>query len=238
MRKSTLISLLSAAALLVSCGPGAESRAGPQAAGDIAAAPAPAEDFTPPAGLYKLDPYHASIVFRADHLGFSFYTGSFAAFDATLNLDPANLDATEVSAAIGVPSLRIPAPPEGFFETLMGAAWFNADAHPEISFASTSVTQTGPRTARIDGVMTFLGTRAPLSFDAEFLGGYPGFRPYDPQARIGFTAHGSLNRTDFGLTEGLPPEGSNMGVADPVSFRIDAEFLGPPAPEAPAAENQ
>jgi polyisoprenoid-binding protein YceI len=234
MRTSTLISLLSAATLLAACGPSAESSAEPQAAGANPAASAPAEDFTPPAGLYRLDPYHASIVFRADHLGFSFYTGSFAAFDATLNLDPNNLDATEVSASIGVTSLRIPTPPDGFFETLMGEKWFNAGAHPEITFHSTAVTQTGPKSARVDGVLTMLGTQAPVSFDVEYRSGYPGFHPLDPNARIGFTASGALNRSDFGLTEGIPPEGSNMGVFDLVSFRIDAEFNGPPTPELAA----
>ena len=178
-----------------------------------------------PAGLYKLDPYHASLVFRADHLGFSFYTGSFATFDAVLTFDPADIEAMAVAASIDVASLVIPTPPPGFRETMLGPAWFNAAAHPEITFESTSVSQTGPRTARVDGVMRFLGAEAPLSFDAEFVGGYAGFPPYDPQARIGFTASGTLNRSDFGMTEGLPPEGSTMGVANEISFRIDAEFL-------------
>ncbi|GJL90615.1 YceI family protein [Hyphococcus sp.] len=236
MRKSNVIGLLSAVALLVSCGPGAQSSAKPQAARtETPASSAPVEDLTPPAGLYKLDRYHSSIVFRADHLGFSFYAGSFATFDAALNLDPANLDATEISASIDVTSLRIPTPPEGFFETLMGEKWFNADAYPEIRFHSTAVTQTSPKSARVDGVLTMLGATAPVSFDVEYRGGYAGYPQLDPNARIGFTASGFLNRSDFGLTEGIPPEGSNMGVFDTVTFQIDAEFNGPPLPE-PAAE--
>jgi polyisoprenoid-binding protein YceI len=225
-----------AAALLAACGPNAEPNIDPEAASAEAPAAAPAEDFTPPAGLYTLDPYHSSIVFRADHLGFSFYAGSFATFDAALTLNPANLDATEVSATIDVKSLRIPTPPEGFFETLMGEKWFNAAAHPEITFHSTAVTQTGPKTARVDGALTMLGASAPVSFDVEYRGGYAGYPQLDPYARIGFTASGALNRSDFGFVEGIPPEGSNMGVFDLVTFRIDAEFNGPPTPEEPASQ--
>lgn len=218
MRYSIVLWPIFSAALLSGCGP--------------AKPPAPtAAEITAPAGTYTLDPYHASLVFRADHLGFSFYTGSFATFDAMLTFDPASVESMAVIASIDVASLVIPTPPPGFRDTMLGPAWFNAAAHPEIIFESTAVTQTGPRTARVDGVMRFLGAAAPLSFDAEFVGGYAGFPPYDPQARIGFTASGVLNRSDFGLTEGLPPEGSTMGVADEISFRIDAEFLGPPAPE-------
>ncbi len=217
------------AVALASCGPRPVPNPGPGQSTEAAVTEA---GFPAPAGLYKLDPSHASLIFRASHLGFSFYTGSFATFDAVLSFTPDDPGAMEVSASIDVSSLVVPTPPEGFVAALLGEAWFNTGAHPEIHFQSTSITQTGPRLARVDGVLTFLGTRAPLSFEAEFVGGYPGFLPYDPQARIGFTASGSLHRSDFGMTGGLPPEGSNMGVADAVSFRIDAEFLGPPTPEA------
>ena len=37
------------------------------------------------------------------------------------------------------------------------------------------------------------------------------------------TASGMLNRSDFGMTTGLPPEGSTMGVGDAVEFSIEAE---------------
>ena len=50
----------------------------------------------------------------------------------------------------------------------------------------------------------------------------------DPQARIGFSAHGSLLRSDYGMTFGIPEPGSRMGVSDEVDVIIEAEFSGPP----------
>ena len=58
-------------------------------------------------------------------------------------------------------------------------------------------------------------------------GGYGG-NPYDPAgSRIGFSAHGTLNRSDFGVSQGIPAPGSTMGVSDAVEIIIEAEFTRP-----------
>ena len=64
--------------------------------------------------------------------------------------------------------------------------------------------------------------------DATYNGGYLK-HPMDPQARVGFSAHGELRRSDFGISGGLPPPGSNLGVGDRVAIIIESEFIGPPA---------
>ena len=185
------------------------------------------------AGVYTLDKSHASLVFAADHLGFSNYVGQFTRFDATLTIDPAAPEAATLTATVDPTSLTIPTPPDGFLETLLGADWFNTAAFPEIQFVSTQIRQTGPADADVTGNLTFLGATLPLTFQTRFNGAYPGFLPYDPNARAGFHASGSLDRSAFGMTYGLPPEGTDMGVGDDVKFWIDAEFTGPPTEAAP-----
>jgi polyisoprenoid-binding protein YceI len=193
-----------------------------------------AVEHTAPAGIYKLEPMHASFVFRIDHLSYSKYTASFSKFDATLEFDPDHPETMSVTATIDPASLTLINPPDGFFQTLMGPSWFNVSKFPEITFRSTRVELTSPTTAKVTGALTFLGVMAPLSFDVTFNGGYAGLAVYDPQARIGFSAHGLLNRTDWGMKEGLPPEGTNMGVGANVTFDIEAEFSGPPLEEGKA----
>jgi polyisoprenoid-binding protein YceI len=61
-----------------------------------------------------------------------------------------------------------------------------------------------------------------------FNGGYAGMPKMDPQARVGFSAHGSLKRSDFGMTFGLPAPGTTMGLGDLIDISIEAEFTGPP----------
>ena len=70
--------------------------------------------------------------------------------------------------------------------------------------------------------------------DATYNGGYAK-HPMDLQARVGFSAHGVLRRSDYGLTGGIPAAGSNLGVGDQVAVIIESEFIGPPAPKADGA---
>lgn len=210
--------LVAVALCLCACAPPSPQNAAPPE-------PAPVVSDAP-AGEYTLDHSHASLSFRVSHLGFSMYTARFSSFDATLQFDPANATAMRVEASIDPRSLTLPAPPAGFLDELLGAHWFDATQFPQMTFRSTSVEQTGPNTARVIGDLTLHGVTHPVTFDATFNGGYTG-NQFDPHARIGFSAHGTLKRSDFGIAVGIPAPGSNMGVGDEVEFAIEAELSGP-----------
>ena len=186
-----------------------------------------------PAGTYTLDKSHASLVFSVNHLGFSNYTASFSDFDATLDIDPLDPTAAKLTATIDVSSLVLPSPPDGFLKQMLGRTWFNARRFAEMTFESTAIERTGDRTARVTGTLMLLGVSKSVSFDATFNGGNAGVPGFDPRARIGFSAEGTLNRSAFGMTTSLPPEGSTRGVGDGVTFRIETEFSGPSMAEAP-----
>ena len=182
-----------------------------------------------PAGAYKLDKAHASLLFRVDHLGFSKYTGRFATFDAELQFDPVNPAASSVKVTIDPRSLQLENPPEGFIATLLGAQWLDAEKFPQMTFRSTKVARSGTD-LRIDGDMTLHGVTQPMTLVAKFNGGYAG-HPYDPNARIGFSARGTLERSAFGVAYGIPAPGTTMGVSDAVEVIVEAEFTGPPLPK-------
>lgn len=224
--------LLSAAALalLASCAPPAQPTAEAPPASEAAAAPS-VEGL--PAGAYTLDKTHSTIVARVSHLGFSNYTVQFTEWDAQLQLDPANPAQASLNVTINPRSLDIPAPPAGFLQELLGASWLNAAAHPEVTFRSTQVEVTGANTARIHGDLTLLGVTKPITLDATYNGGWAGI-PQDPHARLGFSAHGTFNRSDFGMSVGVPPPGTTMGVSDAVALQIETEFSGPAMTQAAA----
>ncbi|PKQ07635.1 MAG: polyisoprenoid-binding protein [Alphaproteobacteria bacterium HGW-Alphaproteobacteria-11] len=188
-----------------------------------------------PGGAYTLDKSHASLIFRVNHLGFSNYTGRFATFDAVLDIDPQNPAAAKLEATVDPASLAVENPPSGFLESLLGPDWFNVAQFPEMIFRSTKIEMTGDDTARVTGNLTLHGIALPVVFDAKFNGGYAG-HPFDPNARIGFSARGALSRSAFGISYGVPEEGSTMGVGDAVEFIIEAEFTGPAWADAPEVE--
>jgi polyisoprenoid-binding protein YceI len=203
---------------------------------------APAQETAPlapvataaPAGEYRIDKSHTSILFRVDHLGFSRYTARFLRYDATLQLDPANPSAAQLTATVETASLETDYPdPEtlDFNAMLTGPQWLNAEAHPQMRFVSRRIEMTGPATARIHGDFTLRGITRPLVLEARFNGGYAG-HPYERNARIGFSAHGTLLRSEYGVDLGIPAPGTTMGVSDAVEIIIETEFTGPAWTEA------
>jgi polyisoprenoid-binding protein YceI len=201
--------------------------AGPAVAA-TAAAPAP----QPPAGAYTLDKAHTSVTFRVSHLGFSRYTARFSSIDGKLKFDPAHPAAMAVEATIDPKSLALNTPPAGFHDTLMGKSWFNAQAFPTITFKSTRVALTGKNTANLTGNLTLHGVTKPVTLDVTYNGGWP------PNAmdgaRVGFSAHGVIQRSAFGMGMGVPAKGSNMGVSDDVDVAIETEFNPGGPVKAPA----
>ncbi len=189
-----------------------------------------------PKGIYTLDPPHASLVFKVNHLGFSNYTARFSKFDAKLTIDPKRPAKAQLSATIDPRSLELNAPPAGFLDQLMGEQFFDAAKYPEMTFKSTKVSLTNIDTAEVTGNLTLHGQTHPVTMHVKFNGGYPGMQ-MDPHARIGFSAEGELKRSDFGMGFGVPAPGTKFGVGDEVSFAIEAEFTGPAwkAPPAPAS---
>ena len=191
--------------------------------GDLHASPATADV---PAGAYTLDKPHASLILRVSHMDFSRFTARFARFDATLQFDPVHPSRSHVEAKIDPNSLETDNPPDGFLEMLRGPQWLDAAKYPSIAFRSTKVQQTGPSTARIAGDFTLHGVTHPIVLQATFNGGYGGMK-LDPHARIGFSAHGTFKRSQFGIGIGLPWPAPHMGVGDDIDVTIEAEFNGP-----------
>ncbi|WP_430404586.1 YceI family protein [Hyphomonas sp.] len=229
--------LASASALaLVACGaptaPASSAEAAPAvpaAAPEAAPADAAVEVTYGKAATYKLDPTHASLIWRVKHLGLSNYTARFTNFDATLVFNPDDAAATSLTARIDPASVETDysgdykaGHADSGFESWnehlgQSGDYFNASAFPEITFTSTAIIKTGPDTGTVTGDLTFLGVTKPVTLDVKY-NGVAQF-PWAPEAdNIGFSATTTLTRSDFGLTAGTPY------VGDEVEVIIEAEF--------------
>jgi polyisoprenoid-binding protein YceI len=197
--------------------PAAESAA-PAAMPPLAAAPA---------GQYQLDKSHASLQLRVSHLGFSTYTTRFSRFDAELTFDPAKPTAARLVTTIDSASLEMDAAPAVCLDIVLGPQFLDTAKFPKIVFRSARVRMTGKNSMEISGSLDLHGVTRPLVLTATYNGGYAGMPNMDPHARIGFSAHGSLKRSEFAMTYGLPAPGTTMGVGDLVDISIEAEFTGP-----------
>ncbi len=168
------------------------------------------------AGDYEIDPDHAALIFRVDHLGFSDFVGRFEKFDAVLDFDPDNPEAARIEAIIDIGSLDIAN--DEFAGTLKGGQWLNAANFPEARFVSRSMEITGEKSGIVTGDLTLGGVTAPVQLTVTFNGG-----ARDPLRSgayvVGFSAAGSFDRTEFGIDRfsGI--------VGDEISIEIEAEFI-------------
>lgn len=217
-------------AALAACTKPPERAAAPAMSAAPVSASAPPVEFNVPAGTYVIDKAHASLNFRVSHMGFSNYTARFTRFDATVQLDPKNPAASSVSATIDPASLQTNYPdPKAldFDKQISGPEFLDAPKFPQMTFKSTRVEPTGANTAKVTGDLTFHGVTKPVTLDVTYNGGYAKMAMDPSGSRIGFSARGRLNRSEFGAGYGVPAAGSNMGVSDAVEVIIEAEFTRP-----------
>ena len=189
----------------------------------------------PPAGDYHLEKAHASLIMRVNHLGFSTYTTRFSRFDAELSFDPKHIAASKVSTTIDADSFEMDGAPSMCLDIMKGEQMLDTKKYPKILFKSENIRMTGAKSMEITGAFTLHGVTRPMVLKATYNGGYAGIPKMDPQARVGFSAHGQFKRSDFGIKFGVPAPGTTMGVGDLVDFSIEAEFVGPPLAAAAGA---
>ena len=192
----------------------------------------------PPAGNYHLEKAHASLIMRVNHLGFSTYTTRFSRFDSQLTFDPNQIASSKVSTTIDADSFEMDGAPAMCLDIMKGEQMLDTKKFPKILFKSEKVRMTGAKSMEITGAFTLHGVTRPMVLKATYNGGYAGMANMDPQARVGFSAHGQFKRSDFGIKFGVPAPGTTMGVGDLVDFSIEAEFVGPPLAAAAGAEKK
>lgn len=167
-----------------------------------------------PSGRYVLDPEHASIVFKVDHLGYSRLVGRFNSFAAEIAYDQSSPAESRLEVTIDAASADMNVP--ALDEMLKGGDYFNAADFPEITFRAEGVEILTEAQGRITGEMAIAGTARPVSFDVTFNGG--AVSPFSQRYTLGFYGRGQLLRSEFGLKKWLPV------VGDEVTFEIEAEF--------------
>jgi polyisoprenoid-binding protein YceI len=169
------------------------------------------------AGQYVLDPNHATLIWKLNHLGFSTFLGSFNDFEASLDFDPENIESASLEVVIDTASLDVDLPE--FEEELRGDNWFDVAAFPQAIFRTTRYIEAIDDDSFIfEGDLTLLGTTAPVSLEVNFHGGGRNFltRSYT----VGFSGSAIFNRSDFGLDRF-----TSFGVGDEIELEIHVEFM-------------
>ncbi len=167
-----------------------------------------------PSGRYVLDKTHAYIIFTYSHLGFSHPRLSFNDFDATLDLDAEHPEKSRLAVVIQTDSVD-----SGVDELdgrLRSPVFFQAEAHPQITFESSAITLTGSDTAKVTGDLVIRGIARPVTLDVVL--NQAGPHPMRKIPALGFDASTTVKRSWWGMDYATP------FVGDDVTIEISAEF--------------
>ena len=168
---------------------------------------------------WKIDTMHSEVGFKVRHMMISNVSGNFASFDATLNAADENLSDASFDFSAAIDSIQTGvADRDGH---LKSGDFFDAAAHPTLSFKSTEVIQHGGEW-KINGDMTIKGISNPVTLTAEFAG--IAVDPYG-QTKAGLTITGKIKRSDFGLTWSAVTEAGNVVLGDEITLMSEAQFV-------------
>ncbi len=160
------------------------------------------------AETYTVDASHTNILVSVSHIGFSNMVLEALHPVGTLEFDQTSPESSKIN--IVMKATNIDGDDEKFNHHLHSADLFNAEKFPEITFNSTSVDVTGENTGKVTGDFTLLGVTKPLTLDVTF--NKLGANPFSGKETVGFTATGTLKRSDFGMGYGLPAIGDDITV--------------------------
>lgn len=164
---------------------------------------------------YEIEKPHTQIVFSVNHLGFSHSFGKFTDYSGTFVVDPDSVESSNVDVTINTASIDLD--DQKWNDHLKNADFFNVEQFPTMTFKSTKVEKTGDKTANLTGDLTLLGVTKPVTLEVTLNG--QGEHPFNKKQMIGFSAKGSLKRSDFGMGYGLP------AVGDDITLMIEVEGI-------------
>lgn len=184
------------------------------ATGAAAADPTTRDPANAPAGVYALDPRHASLVIRIPHMGgFSRYTMRFNVLSGNFVYDPASWQSTKVTITVDPKSIDTE---DNIFNRTV-AGYFEPEKYPVIAFASTGLAADAEGKGQLSGDLTFHGVTRPIVLDVEFNGVGPGLLGVG--TRMGFSGTAKIKRSDFGVTA------ARLFAGDMVDLVFEVEFV-------------
>lgn len=163
---------------------------------------------------WKIDPTHSEIEFKVKHMMISTVTGSFADFDATVEVEKENFEDAKFSFNTKIDSINTKN--EDRDTHLKSEDFFNAEKYPALSFESKSFDG-----EKMIGDLTIKNVTKEVVLDVDFNG--IAVDPYG-QTKAGFEAEGTISRKDFDLSWNAVTEAGSIVVSDKVKLIANLQF--------------
>lgn len=165
---------------------------------------------------YAIDPGHASVVFKAKHLGFSYVYGMFGDVSGVLNID--EKDPSKSSLEVNIKTASLTSLNKKRDEHLMNADFFDAKQYPMITFKSESVKKKGKDKYEITGTLSMHGKSNKENITLTRMG--TGNDPWG-KVRTGGEAIFKIKRSAYGMNYMLGED----KVADGIELMVSLEGI-------------
>ncbi len=164
-----------------------------------------------PAGTWILDPVHSTIGFELPYLAGTF-RGHFTDVDAKLS-------AGSLAGSARVASVDVK--DENLAAHLQSPEFFDAERHPELTFAARSIERSGDE-LEVDGEITIRGTTKPVELAGTI--GDP-FTDGFGRDRVNVKLETTVDRTQFGLNWNMPLPNGQPALQNEVKLVAELYFV-------------
>ena len=169
---------------------------------------------------WQIDSSHSGIQFTVRHLVIAKVRGQFSRWTGTLQTIGSDFARGSLDVVIDASSIDTGVADRDAH--LRSADFFDVERYPEITFTSTSVTQTAADRLRVAGALTIKGVTRDVVLDVDVLG-----QARDPwgNERAAFSATASIDRREFGLIWNQVLETGGVMVGERIDIAIDIEAV-------------
>ncbi len=172
----------------------------------------------PTPGTWTIDPGHAEVGFVGRHFMLTKVRGRFTGVHGAIAVaeDPKQ---SQVEVTIDMASVN--SGDKARDDHLRSADFFDAGAYPTATYRSSQVLWAGSRST-VDGELTIKGVTRPVTLEVDYLG-----HVRDPWGgdRAVFSAWGTVNREDWGLTWNMALEAGGVVVSKEIRLEIEVETV-------------
>jgi polyisoprenoid-binding protein YceI len=169
---------------------------------------------------WQIDSSHSNINFSARHMMISKVRGSFETFSGTVDFDEENPTNTSVNIEVDLASVNTR--DEQRDGHLKSPDFFDVENYPTMKFISTRVEQIDANNGRLYGQLTIKGVNKEVALDVEYAG-----IAQSPWGTVsaGFSASGSINRKEWGLSWNQALETGGVLVGEKINIEIELELV-------------
>ncbi len=166
------------------------------------------------AKTYQIDAVHSSVLFRAKHLGVTYFYGRFNEFSGNITMDETDVSKSKVEFEVKTASVDTANKKRD--QHLRSPDFFNTKQFPVITFKSTKVSAKAGQENMLEvtGDFALHGVKKSITVDIEITG-----KGQHPRAGelIGFETTFAIKRSDFGMNYEL------KNVSDDIRITVSIE---------------